>query len=172
MTEEYWTHICSRILGAGRNALHVTGRCELRIEGACEIGRDVYIRSRTSNSVQISVHRGGRLRIGDGVFINQGVRLVATKEIEIGDNVLVGDDALLLDSDFHGVAGEPVKAAPIHVEKDSWIGSRAIILKGVTIGEGSVVGAGVVVTRSVPAATRVYGAKPRVRSDGTMGSDE
>jgi acetyltransferase-like isoleucine patch superfamily enzyme len=69
----------------------------------------------------------------------------------IGNNVLIGDEVLILDADFHGVGDTPAKSAPIRIESDVWIASRAIILKGVVVGQGSVIAAGAVVTRSVPA---------------------
>jgi len=100
--------------------------------------------------VEISCARGGRLIFGNNVFLNQGVRIACSSEISIGDNALIGDETVILDNDYHGVANSPAKAAPVRIESDVWLGTRVIVLRGVTIGRGSVVGAGAVVTRSIP----------------------
>jgi acetyltransferase-like isoleucine patch superfamily enzyme len=95
--------------------------------------------------------------------MNQGARIVATKEIVIGDNVLIGDDVMILDGDFHGVAGRPARSAPVCIENDVWIASRAMVLKGVVIGRGSIIGAGAIVTKSVPERSFVCGAAATVK---------
>jgi len=148
------------VLGAPSGGLRVYGPCVLRIEGRCRVGQGLYIRSRPHNRVEIAVHRGASLRIGERVFINQGARIVATCVIDIGSDVLIGDEVIIMDSDFHPVGGDPSKQAPVRIEDGAWIGARSIILKGVTIGRGSVVGAGTVVTRSVPPGSLVHGAPP------------
>jgi acetyltransferase-like isoleucine patch superfamily enzyme len=99
----------------------------------------------------------GRLVIGDRVFINSGARLIAKNYIEIGDDVAIGFDALIVDSHMHGVAGEPVRHETTIIGAGSWIGARAIVLAGVTIGRRCIVGAGAVVARSVPDDTLVVG---------------
>jgi len=100
--------------------------------------------------VEISCASGGRLSFGKKVFLNQGVRIACTSEISIGDNALIGDETVILDTDYHGVSNSPAKAAPVRIESDVWLGTRVIVLRGVTIGQGSVIGAGAVVTRSIP----------------------
>lgn len=103
-----------------------------------------------------------RIRIGDDVGLS-GCSIVSCKSITIGNNVLIGSGAIVADSDFHPIdpdarrLGGPGKSAPIVIEADVFVGARAIILKGVTIGRGSVVGAGAVVTRSVPEFSVVVG---------------
>lgn len=115
-----------------------------------EVGDSLTIRSRKYNMVEISCEPGGRLSFGNHVFLNQGVRIACSREISIGDNVLIGDETVILDNDYHGVADSPAKAAPVRIESDVWLGTRVMVLRGVTIGRGSVVGAGAVVTRSIP----------------------
>ena len=86
-----------------------------------------------------------------------GCVLCAAKSIHIGEGVNIGSGALLMDTDFH----RPIRqwewgsdagrgARPIHIGCGAFIGARAIVLKGVTIGEQAVVGAGAVVPKSVP----------------------
>lgn len=126
------------------------GPCAASSEGTMEVGDDLTIRSRKFNMVEISCAHGGRLIFGNNVFLNQGVRIACSSEISIGDNALIGDETVILDNDYHGVGNSPAKAAPVRIESDVWLGTRVLVLRGVTIGRGSVVGAGAVVTRSIP----------------------
>ncbi len=93
-----------------------------------------------------------------------GTTLVAAERITIGDRVLVGGNASIVDFDFHPLTPEgrtedinAGAAAPIVIEDDVFVGMDALILKGVTVGEGAVVGAGSVVTQDVPPRTVVAG---------------
>ena len=142
--------------------LHVLGPCAASSEGTIEVGDGLTIRSRKFNMVEISCARSGRLSFGNNVFLNQGVRIACSSEISIGDNALIGDETVILDNDYHGVANAPAKAAPVRIEADVWLGTRVIVLRGVTIGRGSVVGAGAVVTRSIPPFTFAAGVPAQV----------
>jgi acetyltransferase-like isoleucine patch superfamily enzyme len=103
------------------------------------------------------------IRIGKGCGFT-GTTIVAAESITIGDRVLVGANSTIVDTDFHPL--DPVERqrdilngqhAAITIEDDVFIGMNCLILKGVTIGRGSVVGAGSVVTRSVPPGVIVAG---------------
>ena len=105
------------------------------------------------------VDRNSELIIGDNVGISQAA-LISHCSIRIGDNVKIGGGTCVYTSDFHSLnselrrTGEDLKnrkSAPVTIEHDAFIGARCIILKGVTIGENSIVGAGSVVTKSIPA---------------------
>ncbi len=138
------------------------GPCVASSEGTIEVSDGLTIRSRKFNMVEISCARGGHLSFGNNVFLNQGVRIACSQEINIGDNALIGDETVILDSDYHGVASSPTKAAPVRIESDVWLGTRVIVLRGVTIGKGSVVGAGAVVTHSIPSFVFAAGVPARV----------
>jgi acetyltransferase-like isoleucine patch superfamily enzyme len=140
----------------------VLGPCEINSEGTIEVGDGLTIRSRKHNMVEISCARQGRLTLGKNVFLNQGVRIACSQEISIGDNALIGDETVILDNDYHGVANSPAKAAAVTIESDVWLGTRVIVLRGVTIGRGSVVGAGAVVTRSIPPFSFAAGVPAKV----------
>ena len=99
----------------------------------------------------------GRIRIGDRVFINSGVVVMSVLEVTIGDDVAIANEAYLMDTDSHGVEGRPVKNAPVRIGDGSWIGARAIVLPGVTVGRRCLVAAGAVVSRDVPDDTLVAG---------------
>lgn len=90
---------------------------------------------------------------GDGVFINQGCFFLDFGGIAIGDRVMIGPRVTLTTS------GHPVEVeqrhdfithAPIVIEDDVWIGASVTICPGVTIGRGSLVGAGAVIAKDVP----------------------
>lgn len=102
----------------------------------------------------------GTLIIGDAALLSPGVRISASDEIRIGDGVMMANGAYVTDSDWHTLydrnARDP-KPRPVRIGNNVWIGDHATILKGVTIGDNSVVGAGAVVTQSVPANVVVAG---------------
>jgi maltose O-acetyltransferase len=127
-----------------------------------KVGDGLTVRSRAHNVVEISCARGAKLTLGNDVFLNQGVRIACTNEVTIGDNALIGDEVVILDSDYHGVANSETKAAPVLIESDVWLGTRVIVLRGVSIGQGSVVGAGSVVSRSIPPRVFAAGVPARV----------
>jgi acetyltransferase-like isoleucine patch superfamily enzyme len=104
----------------------------------------------------------GKLRVGDRVFLNNGVFVSCVHEIIIGDDIAIANDVYLTDSDSHGVEGRKVREAPIRIGNGAWIGARSIILPGVTIGSRALVAAGAVVTRDVPDDTLVGGNPARV----------
>lgn len=105
------------------------------------------------------VQRNGVLTIGDNVGISD-LAIVCYKSITIGDHVTIGGNVVIYDTDFHSLNKEHrksmaidiqnTKCAPVIIEKDAFIGAHTTILKGVTIGEGAIVGAGSVVTKSIP----------------------
>ena len=104
------------------------------------------------------VHSGCSLKIGDNVGISQ-TALIAMADIFIQDNVKIGGGTCIYTSDFHSLdatvrrSKEDVnqrKCAPVIIGNDVFIGAHCIILKGVTIGDKSIIGAGSVVTKSIP----------------------
>ena len=78
---------------------------------------------------------------------------MAAESIVIGDACMIAHGVYISDADWHGIydRAEPVgNTKPVVLEDNVWIGDRAIICKGVTIGENSIIGAGAVVTKNVP----------------------
>lgn len=102
------------------------------------------------------------IRIGNNVGMS-GSTISCYNSISIGNNVLVGSGVLITDNDAHPINywerdnDLKIKARPIVVQDDVFIGTRSIILKGVTIGKGAVIGAGSVVVKDVPEMTIVAG---------------
>lgn len=114
----------------------------------------------------IHTAKNAQLIIGNNVGISSAV-IWCSNKIEIGDNTLIGGDCILLDTDAHSLDFEIrkekkivrdgmtldsilAKKSPIVIENDVLIGTRCIILKGVTIGARSVIAAGSVVSKSIP----------------------
>lgn len=108
---------------------------------------------------------GKNIRIGARVFINQNCTFYSLAGITIGDDVMIGPNVSLITSE-HPVAPSQRRAflvgKPITIEKGAWIAAGATIIGGVTVGENSVVAAGSVVTRDVPANTLVAGNPARM----------
>ena len=102
-----------------------------------------------------------RLQIGADCFLNDGCRFDVSAPVTIGDHVFFGHEAAVLTATHElgdrGRRAGAVVAEPVMIGRGSWIGARATILGGVTIGEGAVVATGAVVTRSVPSGTLVGG---------------
>lgn len=98
-----------------------------------------------------------------------GTTIVAAEHIAIGNRVLVGTNTTIVDTDFHPLTPEKRLQnildgchAPIVIQDDVFIGMQSLILKGVTIGQGSVIGAGSVVTHDVPPGVIAAGNPARV----------
>lgn len=112
------------------------------------------------------ITEGSRIIIGDNVGIS-GSTINATTSVSIGNHTIIGSGCLITDTDSHPIlaehrllphgGGQHTKQSPIVIEDNVFIGARSIIMKGVHIGNGSVVGAGSVVTKDVPANVIVAG---------------
>ncbi len=103
--------------------------------------------------------------IGDHVLISPGVRISAANSIIISDNCMIASNAYITDSDWHGIYDRslpPEQAFPVTLAPNVWVGDSAIICKGVTIGENSIIGAGSVVTCDIPANVIAAGNPARV----------
>ena len=116
---------------------------------------------RSYDGATIFVGDNAKLEIKSG-YINSGAKIYCYEKIVIGDDVRIADEVIIRDSDNHELLKEGYKkSAPITIGNHVWIGMRAIILKGVTIGDGAVIGAGAIVTKDVPPHTVVVGTPAR-----------
>jgi len=117
-------------------------------------------------AVRIECLPNAVLEIGDKSYINHDSEIRCREHISIGNNVNIAYNVLIQDSDYHTMYDEQGRGKPhtlpIVIEDDVWIGANAIILKGVTLGKGSVVAAGAVVTKSAPAYSLIGGNPARI----------
>lgn len=147
----------------GRN-LTIYGVCSLRGPGKISIGNN-FMMTNGNHINPISANIQGsfftdspkaKITIGDNVGMSS-TRIWIHDSLTIGNNVKIGGGVLIIDTDCHPIdyqvrrtSNEGTKSAPIVLEDDVWIGAQSIILKGVTIGARTIIGAGSVVTKSIP----------------------
>ena len=124
----------------------------LRVLGPFTMYSDSYIR----------VVEGGELTLHSG-FINEGVQITCADKITIGEDCVIAREVVIRDYDGHTVDLPGYRPArPIKIGNHVWIGNRAMILKGVEVGDGAIIAAGAVVTHDVPPRCIVAGCPARV----------
>jgi acetyltransferase-like isoleucine patch superfamily enzyme len=132
------------------------------------IGRYATVIATPDKKIRLSVWPAeaakGHITIGNYCLICPGVRISSAEGITIADNCMIANNAYITDSDWHGIYDRLSfgKAEPVRIEKNAWIGDSAIVCKGVTIGENSIVGAGAIVVDPVPANCVAAGNPARV----------
>ena len=136
-------------------------RSELLKQMFAEIGNDCYIEP------PLRANWGGKhVHFGNNVYANFNLTLVDDTHIYVGDCTMFAPNVVV------STAGHPIEislrekgyqfTSPIHIGRNCWIGSGALILPGVTIGDNTVIGAGSVVTKDIPANVVAYGNPCRV----------
>jgi acetyltransferase-like isoleucine patch superfamily enzyme len=137
------------------SVIRVRAGASMHVDGVVSLQRGVRI-----------VVDSGHLSIGHETNVNGlGTKILVADSISIGAGCTFSWDVQLLDNDFHTMTVGGVQqpsAAPIVIGDRVWVGTRAIVLKGVTIGDGAVVAAGAVVTKNVPANAVVAGMPAKV----------
>lgn len=147
------------VTGGGRGSVSILEGVHLGFSLSHRIGSGaITIQARTPDSV---------ISIGEGTYINNNSSLCAVTRIELGKKCLIGDSVAIYDSDFHAIAPEFRHAdtglsAPVVIEENVWVGSRAMILKGVVIGKNSVIGAMSLVNKPIPANSFAAGVPAKV----------
>lgn len=148
-----------RVRKMGRLRLNVPLICDG--SGQVTLGSDISIGYRLASMIGDGTVRlqargvDARISVGSATQFSNNVQVFAEQSVVIGSRCLIGDAVLILDSDFHDLSAEgrhsrPAETSPVVLEDNVFIGSRVIILKGVTIGKNSVIGAGSVVVCSIP----------------------
>lgn len=175
----FWTWVNpftfkSKGIRIGGNAI-IPGRVHISGSGNITIGSRLYFSSGNGvNPVCGNIHgtlhvdNGGMLVIGDDVGMSS-TRIWVHQSVIIGSHVNIGGGAFITDTDAHPIpwekrreGNEGTVSAPVVIEDDVWIGAQVIVLKGVTIGARSVIGAGSVVTHSIPQDSLAVGNPCRV----------
>lgn len=139
---------------AGRASLHLQRNARLEISGFNQIGRGSLV----------WVLEDGRLRL-NGATLNGKNMIIAKNLVEIGERTQIAWGVTISDHDFHKTYTNGVEnpeTEPVRIGANVWIGMDAKILKGVEIGDGAIISAGALVTRSVPAGAMVAGVPARI----------
>ena len=133
-------------------------------EMLAEVGEDCYIEP------PLHANWGGHhLHLGNLVYANYNLTAVDDGEIFIGDCTMIGPNVTLATPN-HPLAPELREKGyqynlPIHIGKNVWLGAGVIVVPGVTIGDNTVIGAGSVVTRDIPAGVLAFGVPCRVQRE-------
>jgi len=129
----------------------------LRSHGHLTIGERTHVWPDVKISITGKPGAPAWVRIGKRSSIGDRTQIHACNLVEIGNRVRISWDVTILENNYHSKS-----KGPIRIADDVWIGCRAIILSGVTVGRGAIVGAGAVVTKDVPPNTIVGGNPARV----------
>jgi acetyltransferase-like isoleucine patch superfamily enzyme len=149
--------------------LYVTNRCIAGLPSHCL--RNVWYRYalRVKIAPGGAIHQGahftsrGGVHIGTGSTLDQNAWLDGRGGLFIGNHVATGPGVMLLTADHDPQCPQfSGRLKPVHVGDRAWLGARALVLPGVTIGEGAIVAAGAVVTRDVPPHAIVGGVPARI----------
>ena len=163
------------IINLGRtNQIKISGRLVIGVKIPFKNSRDetrllveknasIFVNGnfRIYSGSDIRVLGNGKLYLGDG-FCNNGVQIVCKSNIKIGNGCAIARDVIIRDWDAHNFGLTQKGSCPITIGKHVWIGTRAIILKGVSIGDGAVIGAGSVVTKNIPKNCLAVGVPAKV----------
>lgn len=135
----------------------VTGTGNIHLGKRCRLGMDI----------ELGTEEHGTITIGDDTRLNRGCTVVSYSRIDIGDFAIIGEFATIRDANHGMKLGEPMRyqphdTRPIFIGRDVWIGRGSCILPGVSIGEGSVIGANSVCTKDIPPFSIAAGIPARV----------
>lgn len=155
------------------NKLTLNGSVLIKNKGSITIGTNTKINSSKFKNViggdtrtSIVVHKDAKLKIGKEVKISNSA-IQCANSISIGDYVMIGGSCKIWDTDFHSTdpiirkntPNDGANTAPIVISNNVFIGGFSIILKGVSIGENSIVAAGSVVSKDIP-PNEIWGGNP------------
>lgn len=150
---------------ASASLLHGARVSNIRaVRDAIKVGPHTIIRGEL-----LTFAHGGQIKIGEWCYIGEGTRIWSAVGIVIGDRVLIAHNVNIHDTNSHPISArerhqhfmsiverghpkeaEQIVSAPVSIGNDVWVGFNATILKGVNIGEGSIIAAGSIVSKDVP----------------------
>lgn len=133
----------------------------------CRLGRHLLLRCYKISDVEPTINIGSGVNIGDFSTISSCNRIDIEDGVRLGRMVMITDNAHGHTNNIEELLISPidrplVSKGPIYIERNVWIGEKATILPGVTIGEGSVIAANAVVTSNIPPFSVAAGVPARV----------
>jgi len=144
---------------------YLAGKPTIKVyRGQVRIGNRLRLASRPVAS-HLVAGPGAVLHIGNDVSIGCGAAIAAFQRIHIGDGTRVGPFVIIMDTNFHGAAGDQSvqhDCRPVTIGDGCLIGSRVTITRGVTIGDGAEILAGSVVSSAIPPGVCAAGARARI----------
>lgn len=158
---QYWQILCNRLRLSILKLINP--KAQISIEGSTLISNDADIEVGKNSDLQIgrglrvrknailAVRENAKLLIGRNIFINRNTIIMARKSIIIEEGVTIGPNVCIYDHDHDLQNRGGYSCKDILIKKNVWIGSNVTILKGVSIGEDSVIASGCIVTKDVPA---------------------
>jgi acetyltransferase-like isoleucine patch superfamily enzyme len=143
--------------------------CIIVNNGQIEVGDDVSLNSYPDGELVktglMAYLPSSRIKIGNNCILN-GTMIHARKEVVIGNDCGFGPGSVIIDNNSHSISIDPiirrtgeVEESPVVIGNNVFVGMRVIILKGVSIGDNSVIAAGSVVTKDIP-SNQVFGGNP------------
>lgn len=145
--------------------IEIRGPVLIRNQGTIEIGNQVILDAAWHKPIYLSLTGPqATLTIENNVFINYGTEISLVNSVFIGAYSLISIDCLIYDTDWHSLSGDDdeVPCCPVHIGRGVWLGARVLVLKGVTIGDNTVVAANSVVTHDLPDNVLAGGTPARV----------
>lgn len=188
----YYNHISSSIVRkSGKLFIYRNAVIDIHETAKIKLNADFYINSNKFKKSRaesfLKMHEGSTLNINgnfklfydstiqifknaeltlNGGYINSNSVIACSKNIEIGEGSIIARGVYIYDGDHHSIYDGDMdiinKPNEIKIGKHVWIGVNSVILKGVTIGEGSIVAAGSVVTKSIPSNCMVAGVPAKI----------
>lgn len=142
-------------------------KCDIINKGRIEIGNNVTLYSTAEGHVfktgLFAFREDSVIKIGNNCGFS-GTVIFCLKKVMIGDYSRFGPGVIIMDNNSHSTSIDPetrhndkAKEAPVIIGNNVWVGLRSIILKGVTVGDNSIIAAGSIVTKNVPPNSLVGG---------------
>lgn len=139
----------SRFQSIGMGRIEHSAKILSKGNGRIHLGRRVVISELSKLS-----STAGVLEIGDGVYLNHNVLIACHERISIGKDCLFGPNCCIYDHNHKIIkgrtCGNEYKTAPVVIGDNCWFGANVVVLKGVTVGEGSIIGAGCIICEDIP----------------------
>ena len=164
MMEIYWRVLVSlpkvlwwKMKYAGKCSMHWIQAFGHHTELKIKNGKAHFGKEQITRGMAIFRVEGGELSVGDKCFFNQNVSITCKKKVVIGDRCQIANNVVIVDHDHAGSEnwGSYVETDVV-IGNDVWIGAGAVILRGTTIGDKAVIGAGSIVKGNVPAGCVYY----------------